>query len=82
MCSGDHAIALNSNGKQHLDLAHPCSGTVIRMVLNTSKLSKLNDMLAKFREEGYEVAKQIKGVGIYTASAASQMLSRDFTESV
>ena len=26
----------------------------------------------------HEIAKQIKGVGIYTASAASQMLSRDF----
>lgn len=82
VCSGDHAIALNGNGKQHLELAHQCSGTVIRMVLNTSQLYKLNGMLAKFREEGYEVAKQIKGVGVYTASAASQMLSRDFIENV
>ena len=28
--------------------------------------------------KGYEIAKEIKGVGIYNASAASQMLSRDF----
>jgi len=79
VCSGNHAILLNGNGKQHLGLTHQCSGTVIRMVLNTSKLSNLNDMLAKFREEGYEVAKEIKGVGVYKASAASQMLSKDFT---
>jgi hypothetical protein len=35
-------------------------------------------MLAEFRDEGYDIAKKIKGVGVYTASAASQMLSRDF----
>jgi anti-sigma regulatory factor (Ser/Thr protein kinase) len=80
--SGDHAISLDDNGKQHLELSHKCSGTVIKMVLNTSKLLTLSDMLTKFREEGYDIAKQIKGVGVYTASAASQMLSRDFTESV
>ncbi len=48
------------------------------MVLNTSKLTELSQMLAKFRDDGYEIAKEIKGVGMYTASAASQMLSRDF----
>jgi hypothetical protein len=80
VCSGDHGIKLNEMGKEHIDLDHLCTGTVVRMVLNTSKLSELNSMLAKFREEGYEVAKQIKGVGMYAASAASQMLSRDFTE--
>lgn len=80
VCSGDHGIKLNGMGKEHINLDHPCTGTVVRMVLNTSKLSELNSMLAKFREEGYEVAKQIKGVGMYAASAASQMLSRDFIE--
>ncbi|MHA6609280.1 hypothetical protein [Photobacterium damselae] len=80
VCSGDHGIKLNEMGKEHINLDHPCTGTVVRMVLNTSKLSELNSMLAKFREDGYEVAKQIKGVGMYAASAASQMLSRDFTE--
>ena len=48
------------------------------MVLNTSKLTELSSMLTKFRGDGYEIAKQIKGVGMYEASAASQMLSRDF----
>lgn len=80
VCSGDHGIKLDELGKEHIDLSHSCSGTVVRMVLNTSKLSELNLMLARFREEGYEVARQMKGVGMYAASAASQMLSRDFSE--
>lgn len=78
VCSGDHSIKLNESGKEHINLNHTCSGTVVRLVLNTSKVTELSAMLAKFRDEGYEVAKQIKGVGKYTASSASQMLSRDF----
>lgn len=78
ICTGDHGIELNEGGKEHIDLPHICSGTAVRMVLNTSKLTKLSSMLAKFRDDGYEIAKQIKGVGMYEASAASQMLSRDF----
>ena len=45
-----------------------------------STLTPIINMLAQFRDEGYEVAKQIKGVGMYKASAASQMLSRDFVK--
>ncbi|MEF9672264.1 hypothetical protein [Pseudomonas viridiflava] len=78
ICSGDHGIALDENGKTHIDLGHEVKGTAVRMVLNTSKLTELSKMLAKFKDEGYEIAKEIKGVGIYNASAASQMLSRDF----
>ncbi|WP_313306473.1 hypothetical protein [Stutzerimonas balearica] len=78
ICSGDHGILLNEQGKQHIDLGHTIKGTAVRMVLNTSKLTDLTQMLAKFRDDGYEIAREIKGVGMYTASAASQMLSRDF----
>lgn len=78
ICTGDHGIKLDDSGKTHIHLPHICRGTAVRMVLNTSKLTELSSMLAKFRDEGYEVAKQIKGVGMYEASAASQMLSRDF----
>jgi len=80
ICSGDHGIKLDEVGKEHIDLPHMCRGTAVRMVLNTSKLTELSSMLAKFRDEGYEIAKQIKGVGMYEASAASQMLSRDFNK--
>lgn len=78
ICSGNHGIKLSKEYKEHIDLDHFCSGTVVRMVLDTSKLTELNPMLARFREDGYEIAKDIKGVGRYDASAASQMLSRDF----
>lgn len=50
------------------------------MVLNINKLTTLSSTLAKFKVEGYEVAKKIRGVGMYDASAASQMLSRDFAK--
>ncbi|MFV3304063.1 hypothetical protein ACNFBT_02120 [Pseudomonas sp. NY15181] len=78
ICSGDHGIKLDENGKEHIHLPHICRGTAVRMVLNTDRLTELAPMLAKFREEGYEIARQIKDVGVYEASAASQMLSRDF----
>ncbi|MFZ6694067.1 hypothetical protein [Undibacterium sp. SXout20W] len=80
ICSGDHGISLNADGKTHIELGHRFKGTAVRMVLNTNKLTELSGMLAKFRTEGYEIAKEIKGVGMYNASAASQMLSRDFSK--
>lgn len=80
ICSGDHGIKLDENGKEHVDLNHECKGTAVRIHLNTSKLTELSVMLTKFREDGYEIAKEIKGVGMYTASSASQMLSRDFSK--
>lgn len=80
ICSGDHGILLNENGKKHIELGHRIKGTAVRMVLNTNKLTALSGMLSKFRSDGYEIAKTIKGVGMYDASAASQMLSRDFAK--
>lgn len=78
ICSGDHGILLNEEGKQHIDLGFNYSGTVVKMVLDTSKLDTLKDMLSTFRDDGFQIARELKGVGIYQASAASQMLSRDF----
>lgn len=80
ICSGDHGIKLDETGKEHINLNHPCNGTAVRMVLNTSRIGSLDDMLSQFRDDGYEVARQIKGVGMYEASSASQMLSRDFKQ--
>ncbi|WP_313396980.1 hypothetical protein [Pantoea septica] len=78
ICSGDHGIMLDEQGKQHFDLGHHYSGTAVRMILNTEKLTALSQMLAQFRDDGYKIASEIKHAGVYTASAASQMLSRDF----
>ena len=48
------------------------------MVLSINKLRKLSDMLSSFREEGFKIAKEIKGIGHISASMASLMLSKDF----
>lgn len=79
ICSGDHGVKLDENGKDHIELPHGCAGTAVRMILSTDKLTTLSEMLTKFRKDGYALAKEIKGVGMYEASAASQMLSRDFS---
>lgn len=78
ICSGSHGIKLDASGKEHFNLNHVCKGTAVRMVLNTGRIASLSVMLSQFREEGYAIAKQIRGVGMYAASTASQMLSRDF----
>jgi hypothetical protein len=78
ICSGNHGIILDENGKDDIELPHLCNGTAVRMVLKTDRLTELSSMLSKFRSDGYSIAKEIKGIGVYRASAASQMLSRDF----
>ena len=78
ICSGDHGVLLNEEGKQHIDLGFNYRGTAVKMVLNTAKLGTLTNMLSKFKKDGFKVARELKGVGVYQASAASQMLSRDF----
>ena len=82
ICSGDHGIRLDENGKKHINIGHYCKGTAVRMVLNTNKLTELNKMLAVFKIEGYESAKKFKGVDMYAASVSSQMLSRDFKSNI
>ncbi len=76
--SGNHGILLNETGKTHHELTHYFQGTVIKLDLSISKLEKLYSQLETFRTEGYQIASQLKGIGYYTASAASQMLSKDF----
>ena len=76
--SGSHGILLNERGKTHFDLNHHCQGTTIKMDLSISKLSQLQTQLETYRTEGYQIASQIKGIGYYSASAASLMLSKDF----
>lgn len=78
ICSGSQGILLWKGGKEHIELGHYFQGTVVRMILNTQQLGKLDDMLSDFRKDGVRIAKDIKGTGIYRASDASQMLSRDF----
>lgn len=78
ICSGNHAIKLDKNGISHIELGHTCIGTAVRMVLNTNEIGILNEMLDQFKNEGYEVAKELRGASADRASSASQMLYRDF----
>lgn len=78
ICSGDHGILLDESGKHHVDLGFVYKGTAVKMVLDTSKIETLKDMLGQFHQEAQEITKQLKGLGQYNASTASQMLSRDF----
>lgn len=78
ICSGDHAIKLDGSVKEHIELPHICRGTAIRIVLDLNRLIALDASIDQFKEEGFHLAKQIKGVNMYEASTASQMLSRDF----
>ena len=78
ICSGKDGVYLDETGKTQIELGHNFQGTAVRLYLDTSRLVELSQMLRKFREEGFEVAKQIKGIGHLEASAASLMLSRDF----
>jgi len=80
ICSGNHGILLNEYGKKHFELNHYFQGTAVKMVLSINKLRKLSDMLSSFREEGFKIAKEIKGIGHISASMASLMLSKDFKE--
>ncbi|THF53861.1 ATP-binding protein [Allorhizobium terrae] len=76
ICSGNAGVWLEKNRK--LDIHSNLKGTAVRLHLDTSKLSDLKDRLAGFHKDGIRAAKEIKGANKSYASAASQMLTRDF----
>jgi len=76
ICSGDAGIWLERGRK--LDVSCNLQGTAVRLFLDTSQLSDLKDRLAGFHSDGKRAAKEIKGANTSYASAASQMLTRDF----
>ncbi len=80
ICSGDHGILLNERGKKHYQLKHYVKGTAVKMVLSTDRLWALSEMLESYREDGFNIAKQIRSIGFVSASSASLMLSKDFKE--
>lgn len=76
ICSGDAGLWLE--GKRKVDVPSDLQGTAVRLFLKTSQLSDLKDRLAGFHEDGIRAAKEIEGANTSYASAASQMLARDF----
>lgn len=76
ICSGDSGLWLER--KRKLDVPSNLQGTAVRLFLDTSQLSDLKDRLAGFHKDGVRAAKEIDGANTSYASAASQMLTRDF----
>jgi hypothetical protein len=76
ICSGEAGLWLE--GKQKSDVASNLQGTAVRLYLDTSKLEDLKGRLADFQRDGIRASKEIEGANTSYASAASQMLARDF----
>lgn len=75
--SHDSAVFLRGDEKHYPKFEFP--GTVVRMVFRPSAIGKLKDALQSFDAEGREIARTIQGT-VIGASAASRMLTSDFTE--
>jgi hypothetical protein len=50
----------------------------LRLRFNTQTLTNYDEMLARFRREGFAAAKQFSGDQAVEPSIASTMLARDF----
>ena len=80
ICSGKGGLLLRNKQKTKFELYNNFKGTAVKMVLNTSSLGSLSEKLNELSKEGKKLAKHIKNAGNVEASAASQMLSRDFKD--
>lgn len=78
ICSGRSAMKLESKEKSYYE--SPLNATAIRMRLNTEDLRPTKESLGEYRKKGERVAKEIYGANL-SASAASSMLTKDFSES-
>ncbi|MEP0071772.1 MAG: hypothetical protein ABJE79_03645 [Marinomonas sp.] len=76
--SNDKSIFLDRTSKNDLECKY--KGTALRLRIDTSKISSYSEMLAQYRNEGYEAAKKFSGKDAIEPSIASTMLARDFQE--
>jgi hypothetical protein len=76
--SNNHALFLGSNSRKNDFSVEFTSGTLIRLHLKLDKSQNLRADLARYTEEGKRIAEAIRGAKVLEASAASQMLRRDF----
>lgn len=78
ICSNESSVLLSSGQKE--DISCTYKGTALRLRIDTNSITTYKDMLARFRTEGYETAKQFAGEDAIKPSIASTMLARDFQE--
>jgi hypothetical protein len=78
MASNDKGIFLDSTSKQDIECKY--KGTALRLRIDTSRISTYNEMLEKYRNEGFSAEKKFSGEDAIEPSTASTMLARDFQE--
>ncbi|MCO7726391.1 hypothetical protein NJB93_07265 [Brucella intermedia] len=78
VASGNTAIQLSRKTKHNFTTAFP--GTALRFNLKLSELDNVQAQLDRFRKEGFEIAKTIKGTQNRPPSAMSLLLRRDYTQ--
>ncbi len=76
IASNNAGIMLDTAGKH--DRVTSYQGTALRLRFNTQQLTNHDELLAKFRQEGYSAARQFSGDQAIEPSMASTMLARDF----
>ncbi len=76
--SGDAAIMVNEVEEYKIDYEMTCHGTVVQLVLDTSRITNLRGMLRQFTLEGYEISRNFEGTGKIKASTASRLVTKDF----
>jgi hypothetical protein len=75
--SSNHALTLAPSGKKDFEISN-VKGTLIRLHLDLTSTQAFRSELVKYTEEGKQIAEGIRGAKVLEASAASQMLRRDF----
>lgn len=76
IASDGAGLLLDHTGKH--DRVTSYRGTALRLRFNTQTLTNYDEMLARFRREGFAAAKQFSGDQAVEPSIASTMLARDF----
>jgi hypothetical protein len=78
IASGDSGVLLTTGSGGKRVFATSFSGTAIRMTIRTDQVANLNDVLRRYREEGFEIQKKYQEIVDIDPSSASLMLSHDF----
>ncbi|QJP93748.1 hypothetical protein C6Y56_03800 [Pseudomonas fluorescens] len=78
IASNGAGILLDAEGKH--DRTTSYQGTALRLRFDTQTLTNYDEMLARFRREGYAAARQFSGDQAIEPSMASTMLARDFQD--
>jgi hypothetical protein len=77
LASGTSAVLLSSKTKTNFTTSYP--GTILRFNIDVNKIGDVQARLARFREEGFAIAKTIAGSGNRPPSAMSLLLRRDYS---